>query len=304
VTSKRSIVFFLSLFLCFYLLFSRALSSSISDKKAELNDIRSQIRSSKEKIEKANKEERELSGKLRKNQSLLYAAQKEVDKAALNLKVTEKKLKLLKSELSMSEKRHKKHQIELEKRLQQIYEDMDPSYISVLTEVKSFSEFLNTFYYLQMIVEDDFLVLKKIRLEKAEIAKKKVAVEKRYNQVLKLKKQLNEKESRMTTIVADQEYLIALLNDERKEYSARLVQLEDNVQEIQAEIQSIINKGSYYTSYSGNGNLSSWPARGPVTSSFGWRIHPIYGEWRFHSGVDIGSDYGSPIYSEPISTPE
>ncbi|HPZ08149.1 MAG TPA: hypothetical protein PL110_08545, partial [Candidatus Eremiobacteraeota bacterium] len=139
MTSKRSIVFFLSLFLCFYLLFSRALSSSISDKKAELNDIRSQIRSSKEKIEKANKEERELSGKLRKNQSLLYAAQKEVDKAALNLKVTEKKLKLLKSELSMSEKRHKKHQIELEKRLQQIYEDMDPSYISVLTEVKSFS---------------------------------------------------------------------------------------------------------------------------------------------------------------------
>lgn len=33
----------------------------------------------------------------------------------------------------------------------------------------------------------------------------------------------------------------------------------------------------------------------PVTSEFGWRIHPIYGDWRFHAGVDIGFDYGTPV---------
>lgn len=31
----------------------------------------------------------------------------------------------------------------------------------------------------------------------------------------------------------------------------------------------------------------------PVTSPFGWRIHPITGEWKFHSGVDLGYDYGT-----------
>ena len=35
----------------------------------------------------------------------------------------------------------------------------------------------------------------------------------------------------------------------------------------------------------------------PVTSPFGWRIHPISGEWKFHSGVDLGYDYGSYIGS-------
>ena len=30
----------------------------------------------------------------------------------------------------------------------------------------------------------------------------------------------------------------------------------------------------------------------PVTSPFGWRVHPISGEWKFHSGVDLGYDYG------------
>jgi len=30
----------------------------------------------------------------------------------------------------------------------------------------------------------------------------------------------------------------------------------------------------------------------PVTSPFGWRIHPISGDWRFHSGVDLGYPQG------------
>lgn len=33
----------------------------------------------------------------------------------------------------------------------------------------------------------------------------------------------------------------------------------------------------------------------PVTSPFGWRIHPITGEYKFHTGLDIGYDYGTGI---------
>lgn len=33
----------------------------------------------------------------------------------------------------------------------------------------------------------------------------------------------------------------------------------------------------------------------PVTSAFGWRNHPITGEWKFHTGVDLGYDYGTDI---------
>jgi murein DD-endopeptidase MepM/ murein hydrolase activator NlpD len=38
-----------------------------------------------------------------------------------------------------------------------------------------------------------------------------------------------------------------------------------------------------------------WPVEGQVTGSFGERIDPFNGEGAFHSGVDIGSSYGSPI---------
>ena len=33
----------------------------------------------------------------------------------------------------------------------------------------------------------------------------------------------------------------------------------------------------------------------PVTSPFGWRVHPITGTWKFHCGVDLGYDYGTDV---------
>lgn len=38
-----------------------------------------------------------------------------------------------------------------------------------------------------------------------------------------------------------------------------------------------------------------WPVQGQVTGSFGQRIDPFNGEGAFHSGVDIGTGYGTPI---------
>lgn len=38
------------------------------------------------------------------------------------------------------------------------------------------------------------------------------------------------------------------------------------------------------------------PTGGAVkTSAFGWRIHPITGDKRFHSGLDFGAPYGAPV---------
>ncbi len=37
------------------------------------------------------------------------------------------------------------------------------------------------------------------------------------------------------------------------------------------------------------------PVAGPITSGFGYRVHPILGTRRLHTGIDMGAGYGAPI---------
>jgi murein DD-endopeptidase MepM/ murein hydrolase activator NlpD len=46
----------------------------------------------------------------------------------------------------------------------------------------------------------------------------------------------------------------------------------------------------------GGGGLS-YPARGPITSPYGQRYHPILNFWRLHSGIDFGLPCGTPVYA-------
>jgi murein DD-endopeptidase MepM/ murein hydrolase activator NlpD len=47
---------------------------------------------------------------------------------------------------------------------------------------------------------------------------------------------------------------------------------------------------------------NSWPCLGRITSSFGWRIHPIFTDNEFHNGLDIANVVNTPIYATAYGT--
>jgi murein DD-endopeptidase MepM/ murein hydrolase activator NlpD len=54
------------------------------------------------------------------------------------------------------------------------------------------------------------------------------------------------------------------------------------------------DKGGYHGNTNG---LLNKPVDGPVTSPYGWRIHPIYGYWGLHDGTDFGAGCGQHLWA-------
>jgi murein DD-endopeptidase MepM/ murein hydrolase activator NlpD len=76
----------------------------------------------------------------------------------------------------------------------------------------------------------------------------------------------------------------------------RLQQIIAQFQRESSQIQSILAARAQTTGPLpvGGGQLL-WPANGPVVSEFGMRTHPIFGDTRMHSGIDIAAGYGAPV---------
>ncbi len=45
-----------------------------------------------------------------------------------------------------------------------------------------------------------------------------------------------------------------------------------------------------------------WPARGPVTSPFGMRVHPVTGVYKLHTGTDLGVPCGTDVHASLAGT--
>ncbi|WP_154402243.1 M23 family metallopeptidase [Ornithinimicrobium cavernae] len=48
--------------------------------------------------------------------------------------------------------------------------------------------------------------------------------------------------------------------------------------------------------------IIDWPVNAPVTSEYGWRVHPILGYAKLHAGMDFGSGCGAPVYAAESGT--
>ncbi len=89
--------------------------------------------------------------------------------------------------------------------------------------------------------------------------------------------------------VAEKEALLAEIAGRRDS----LAEVEAQLDREEAEIQSILNGGSSGSPI-GSGQLL-WPTAGSVTSGYGYRTHPIFGDERLHTGIDIGAGYGANV---------
>jgi murein DD-endopeptidase MepM/ murein hydrolase activator NlpD len=101
---------------------------------------------------------------------------------------------------------------------------------------------------------------------------------------------------RVRALVQQRTRSAAIAESERAASLALYEELKAESARIEAELRAAAGRGGGgVINPPGNGAILAMPVRGFKSSNFGNRFHPIYNEWRFHSGVDFAAAGGTTI---------
>ncbi len=188
----------------------------------------------------------------------------------------------------------------LEDRLVQLYVHGDISFMDVVFSTETFDDFLILFDMVELVMEQDRQVLNEITKDLLTIEDNKKLLVVRREELEIAKQDLYDQEADLKAI--ENEKGVAMAAAERS--VAETKALLDADEAASAQVSEMIKE--YYRLY-GDDNLSyggvmMWPlparwGEDSLTSDYGGRTHPITGDWRVHTGIDIGADGGTPIYA-------
>lgn len=288
---------YVSALLAVSLLLSSTYLSTADDLDNELQDVQGQIDESRSTQASWQAIITDITEKLK-------AIQAELDEATRKLQAIKKEqdqvnlqIKQLQEEIQKAEIQLRARQAILNKRVRVIYMHGQLSYIEVILGANSFSDFANRLELLKRIIRSDFNLIQEIQQRKAAIEAKKVEIEKEKARLDELASEAQKVQDEVKAKKAEQQRVLAharTQQDAAKQMEADLIARSNEIRQmIQSRMQQ--NSGSDQIVH-GNGTFI-WPCNGPITSPFGYRTHPIFGTTIYHSGIDIGVDYNTPIHA-------
>nr|WP_127068710.1 MULTISPECIES: M23 family metallopeptidase [unclassified Veillonella] len=246
----------------------------------------------------------------------LHAIQRDLDTATAELKQVQAERIQLDKDITKTEAELKEAQARLQsrekvfyKRVRDIYINGRLSYLDVVVGSKDFSDFANRMEMLKRILQSDMDLINTIKTEREEIASKKAKLEEDRAKVLELEKVAQEKQNVINQKKAERQAVLERAMNDRDTAERAYNELMASSASITAMLQQRAAEraaAAAAASQGGGGGGATWvqgsgqlaaPVVAPITSDFGWRIHPIYGTRRLHAGTDFGVDEGTPVHA-------
>ena len=209
------------------------------------------------------------------------------------LDITETNIESIEADLAEKTEQLSERASILKKRVRDIYMHGQISYIDVLFGAEDFRDLSTRMDLWKKIIRQDYELIKTIIAQRTAIleAKEKLETEQGHQKLL-----VDIAEKREASIVERRNRKQAIMDNLEMEREAADRAYEESLaasREVEYLIRQRQGSGSSASAV-GPGGMS-WPLIGEITSQYGWRVHPIWGASRYHSGMDIAGDYGDEI---------
>jgi murein DD-endopeptidase MepM/ murein hydrolase activator NlpD len=274
-----------------------ALADELDQKQRELQTIQRQMEAQQSKVAQAQQQVDSVSDQLRLIQGDLDTAAADYKSILAKLEATEQQIELNTELLAKVEKNLAERSQILNKRMRDIYKNGQVNYLDVLFGAADFVDFTTRADLLKRVVNLDMTLVAQVKAERELVVQKRAELERDKAAITELKAAAAAKKAIIEARKNDREKVLDDAVSER-DTAERAYQ---ELMETSRQIEQMIRRSQKGGAVEGTGALL-WPASGPITSPFGWRTHPIFGTQRFHSGIDIGADYGDAIAAADSGT--
>ena len=299
IVSKKWIAAILSLALVFSFVGSGiAYAETQEDVKNEISEIENA--------------QDEVSKELAQVEDDIKDLNEKIDDISSDIKKTSSEISETEDEIAQKQVEMQERETNLNARLRAMYKNGSVGFMDILLGSNSIADFIANMELVQKIYENDVNVLETLNEEHEELEVIKT----------KLKAQKHELAEQQEELDVEKENL----DEKKKELEEKEDQFEADAKALEAKLQEMIaaaqassskkesaskgnsensdsNSGSDSTPSYGSGEFT-WPCPSShyITSYYGYRMHPVLGVWKYHSGMDIAASTGADIVAAQSGT--
>jgi murein DD-endopeptidase MepM/ murein hydrolase activator NlpD len=264
---------------------------SLQQQQQQIEQERTRLRQERDRLQNL---EGDAQDRLDHLQDNIQVTSSQIQRNQEQLEVANQRLKTLQDDLAIATENYQSRQYSTVARLRFLQRQQIGQGWAVLLQSQNLNQFLDRRRQLKLIYESDRKILSELQAEAEDLDRRKRNVEAQKNEIALITQQLQLQQSEFEAQAQTQEQLIGRLQGDRQALEEAEERLASDSANVAVLIRERMMAAGPDAIIRGSG-LMIYPANGRLTSGFGWRIHPILGYRRFHSGIDFGATHGSTI---------
>jgi murein DD-endopeptidase MepM/ murein hydrolase activator NlpD len=274
-------------------------SDTVYDKQHQLQGLNGQIIATRTQIRQLLDQERALQAQIAALDAQLASVQAQVDQETAKLVLLGQQVDQAKEQLALKQAELAKHIADFGHRMRIMYKSGQVSGLELVFSAANFTDLMNRIFFFNDIVREDRRQLAELQKERAAIETMKADLEAKQAEQTQVVKQIQDQKAQLQTVRdqrAAREQQIAAIE---AQFQAQLAEMQAQRAALQAQIASLIRE-SFRARSSGKWK---WPMDGVITQGFGCTSYPFEPydpscpSHHFHSGIDIATDYGTPVHA-------
>lgn len=209
----------------------------------------------------------------------------------------------------------KLHDEMLKRRLVDVYENGDLTYMNMLISARSFSEFVERWEDLRLLIAANQRTVRSRRAAERRVAAIEADLERTRMELQREEAAQQEARSQLDSLASERQNLVQLAAVRRHSVASEVAEIEslsaaeesqlealilERERELEAQQRAAGIAGGAVSQGSRGG--FSWPVTGTITSPFGWRSNPFGGSPEFHQGLDIAAPSGTTVTASAAGT--